>query len=162
VTATTKVGGNSPESALRRSAMTALTSVRGKEAETFKALARFVRGDGNDRGAAIRAISRINAAEWPVDEAAPTLDSLLAYVKTIFENGDIMPHNFVVTRPGALEEVGLLGESTATQPGAIERQYVPPSSQILVASRLLAPRESQKISFTAPSKPGVYPYVCTY
>ncbi len=44
----------------------------------------------------------------------------------------------------------------------MERNYVPRSDKILVASRLLAPRESQKISFNAPSKPGVYPYVCTY
>src|SRR5262249_55834174 len=55
-----------------------------------------------------------------------------------------------------------LAETTATQPGALERQYVPKSPKVLVASRLLAPRESQKISFTAPAKPGVYPYVCTY
>ena len=33
---------------------------------------------------------------------------------------------------------------------------------MLFASRLLAPRESQRISFTAPAKPGVYAYVCTY
>jgi putative heme-binding domain-containing protein len=73
-----------------------------------------------------------------------------------------MPHNFVVTKPGALEEIGLLGESTSTQPDALAREYVPRSGQILVASKLLAPRDSQKISFTAPTKPGVYPYVCTY
>ena len=43
-TATTEVGGTGLEGAVRRSAMVALTSVRGKEAETFKALAKFVRG----------------------------------------------------------------------------------------------------------------------
>ena len=232
-TATTEVGGTGADGAVRRAAMLALTSVRGKEAETFKALARFVRGEGSDRTAAIRAISRIPVADWPADEAGPTLDALLAYIKTIpprdrtsataldalqlgdslagllpadratrarrelgdlgvrvirlgtvtdqmlfdkdriaaqagkpveivFENTDIMPHNFVVTRPGALEEVGLLGESSSTQPGALERNYVPPSDKILVASRLLAPRDSQKLSFTAPTRPGVYPYVCTY
>src|SRR5262249_39983537 len=83
-------------------------------------------------------------------------------VEIVFENSDIMPHNFVVAQPGALEEVGLLGESTSTQPGALERNYIPPSDKILVASRLLAPREAQKLDFTAPTKPGVYPYVCTY
>src|SRR5262249_17685632 len=31
-----------------------------------------------------------------------------------------------------------------------------------VKSRLLQPRAMEKISFTAPTKPGVYPYVCTY
>ena len=231
--ATTEVGGTGVDGMIRRSAMLALTSVRGKEADTFKALAKFVKREGPDRTAAIRAISRIPVADWPAEEAGPTLDALLAYIKTIpprdrtsanaldalqlgdslagllpldratkvrrelgdlgvrvirlgtitdqmlfnqdriaaqagkpveivFENSDIMPHNFVVTKPGALEEIGLLGESSATQPGALERNYVPVSDKILVASRLLAPRDSQKLSFTAPSRPGVYPYVCTY
>ena len=39
---TTEVGGTGPRGAVRRAAMLALTSVRGKEAETFKALATFV------------------------------------------------------------------------------------------------------------------------
>ena len=83
-------------------------------------------------------------------------------VEIVFENPDLMPHNFVVTQPGALEEIGLLAESSATQPGVLERNYVPRSKKILLASRLLQPRESQKLGFTAPSNPGVYPYVCTY
>jgi putative heme-binding domain-containing protein len=83
-------------------------------------------------------------------------------VEVFFENTDLMPHNFVVTRPGALEEVGLLAEATATQPGALERQYVPSSDKILFSSKLLAPRDSQRVDFTAPEKPGVYPFVCTY
>ncbi len=68
-TAVTQVGGNGPEGALRRSAMVALTSVRGKEGETFKALAKFARGSGSVQIAAIRAMSWIPAADWPVDEA---------------------------------------------------------------------------------------------
>ncbi len=36
------------------------------------------------------------------------------------------------------------------------------SSKILLASTLLQPRASEKLSFNAPSEPGVYPYVCTY
>jgi len=39
---------------------------------------------------------------------------------------------------------------------------VPPSKKILLASRLLQPRSSEALSWTAPTKPGVYPYVCTY
>jgi putative heme-binding domain-containing protein len=73
-----------------------------------------------------------------------------------------MPHNFVIVQPGALEEVGLLAEATATQPGALERHYVPSSGRILHASQLLQPRQVQKLSITAPKQPGVYPYVCTY
>src|SRR5262249_34829428 len=80
----------------------------------------------------------------------------------LFENTDLMPHNFVIVRPGALEEIGSLAEAQATLPGAAERQYVPASDKVLTASRLLQPRETQGLRFTAPAKPGAYPYVCTY
>jgi putative heme-binding domain-containing protein len=80
----------------------------------------------------------------------------------IFENNDLMPHNFALLQPGALEEIGLLAEATAAQPGAIERGYVPRSEKVLAASRLLQPRDMQRISLMAPAKPGIYPYVCTY
>jgi putative heme-binding domain-containing protein len=83
-------------------------------------------------------------------------------VEFVFENNDLMPHNLVITRPGALESIGLLAESTAQQPDAAARQYVPPSDQILLASNLLQNRQSQRLPFTAPTEPGVYPYVCTY
>jgi putative heme-binding domain-containing protein len=80
----------------------------------------------------------------------------------VFENNDLMPHNFVVTLPGRLEEVGLLAESQATEPGALERNYVPRTPSVLVSTRLLQPRESQSLLWTAPADPGIYPYVCTY
>jgi putative heme-binding domain-containing protein len=83
-------------------------------------------------------------------------------VEILFSNADFMPHNFVITRPGALEPVGLLAESTGQQPDAPARQYVPASDQILLASRLLGTRETQKLSLSAPAEPGVYPFVCTY
>src|SRR5262249_20852334 len=83
-------------------------------------------------------------------------------VEILFENNDLMPHNFVLVRPGALEEIGTLAEATATQPGAMERQYVPISPKVLIKSRLLPPRDAQRISFTAPAQRGIYPYVCTY
>src|SRR5260370_34845042 len=83
-------------------------------------------------------------------------------IEVIFENTDLMPHNLVVIRPGSLEEIGNLAETTATQPGALERHYVPKSPKVLFASRLLPPRDVQKLSFPAPTHPGVYPYVCTY
>ncbi|HVJ82052.1 MAG TPA: PVC-type heme-binding CxxCH protein, partial [Planctomycetia bacterium] len=83
-------------------------------------------------------------------------------VEFILDNSDLMPHNFVITQPGAMAEIGELAEKTATDPAAAQRQFVPRSGKILLSSRLLQPRETQKLSFTAPKKPGVYPYVCTY
>jgi putative heme-binding domain-containing protein len=83
-------------------------------------------------------------------------------VEFVFDNTDIMPHNFVIVQPGSLEELGQAAEAQATQPGALERHYVPGSDKVLLASRLLQPRQSQRLSFVAPKEPGVYPYVCTY
>jgi putative heme-binding domain-containing protein len=80
----------------------------------------------------------------------------------VFENTDLMPHNFVLIQPGSLEEVGTLAEAQATEPGAVERNYVPKSAKVILSTRMIQPRESQTLTFTAPSQPGVYPYVCTY
>jgi len=83
-------------------------------------------------------------------------------VEIVFENPDLMPHNFVVTQPGALEEIGLLAESSATQPGAPRAELRAPLEEDPAGEPAAPARDSQRIAFTAPSNPGVYPYVCTY
>ena len=79
-----------------------------------------------------------------------------------FSNIDAMPHNFAITVPGSLAEVGELGEATGREANAEARHYIPVSDQILLASRLLQPGESQALSFQVPVETGVYPYVCTF
>ena len=83
-------------------------------------------------------------------------------VEFLLDNSDLMPHNFVITVPGSLEEIGMLSEASAQQPAFIARQYIPDSPKILASSRLLFPRETQRVSFNVPKEAGVYPYVCTY
>jgi putative heme-binding domain-containing protein len=83
-------------------------------------------------------------------------------VEFLFENFDLMPHNIVFAKPGSMEELGKLAEANATDPAFQSRHFVPNSDKVLLASTLLQPRETQKLSFTAPTKAGVYPYVCTY
>ena len=83
-------------------------------------------------------------------------------VEFLFENFDLMPHNIVFAKPGSMEELGKMAEANATDPVFQARHFVPNSNKVLLASTLLQPRETQKLSFTAPTKAGVYPYVCTY
>jgi putative heme-binding domain-containing protein len=83
-------------------------------------------------------------------------------VEIVFENMDLMPHNFVILEPGSLEEVGNLAEASVTDLQAAARDYVPQSKRVLLASKLAQPRTSQKLGFDAPKEPGIYPYVCTY
>ncbi len=79
-----------------------------------------------------------------------------------FSNTDNMPHNFAIVQPGALQEIGLASEKTALDADARERHYVPKSQKVLASSKLLAPGESQSLTFDVPTTPGMYPYVCTY
>jgi putative heme-binding domain-containing protein len=80
----------------------------------------------------------------------------------VLANADVMPHNFVVTRPGSMQEVGELAEAKSQDPAFAKRQFVPEHPAILASSALLQPQASQRLTFEVPTEPGVYPYVCTY
>ena len=71
-----------------------------------------------------------------------------------------MLHNIVFTVPGAADQVGELALKLGLNGEVMS--YVPNSSSVLYHSKLLQPKESETIYFTAPDKPGDYPYVCTY
>jgi putative heme-binding domain-containing protein len=83
-------------------------------------------------------------------------------VAIVFQNDDLMPHNLVVTAPGALEEVGTAAEALALDPGAQARSFVPDLPAVLQKLRLLMPGESATLRFVAPETCGDYPYVCTF
>ena len=83
-------------------------------------------------------------------------------VKLIFSNPDVMLHNWLLVKPGSAQEVGELADQMASQPDGFARGYIPDSDKILVASKLLSPKEVQEITFQAPEKPGEYPYLCTF
>jgi hypothetical protein len=44
---------------------------------------------------------------------------------------------------------------------AVAKHYVPDSAQVLVATKIVNPGESETLFFRAPKEHGVYPYVCT-
>jgi putative heme-binding domain-containing protein len=77
-------------------------------------------------------------------------------------NDDAMPHNLVVTAPGALEEIGTAAEKMPAEPDAQGRLYVPDSPGVLHATKLADPGQQVKLSFTAPETIGDYQYVCTF
>lgn len=85
-------------------------------------------------------------------------------VEITFENIDVMPHNVVVTRPGALEEVGRAADAEAERnPASAEASgYVPRTPLVLFKTGLVQPGGTEILSFTAPKSPGLYPFVCTF
>lgn len=82
-------------------------------------------------------------------------------VQILLENHDLMPHNLVVTKPGALKSVALAGQAVGPA-GTDGLPYVPDSPNVLAASELVGPGQSVRITLTAPTEPGDYPYVCTF
>ncbi|MBI3417113.1 MAG: c-type cytochrome [Verrucomicrobia bacterium] len=83
-------------------------------------------------------------------------------VEIILVNDDSMPHNLVITLPGAVEEIGNVAEKMPLEPDAQGRLYVPASPKILYATKMVDVGQRAKLAFTAPSEPGDYQYVCTF
>lgn len=83
-------------------------------------------------------------------------------VQVVFENHDLMPHNIVFTTPGSLKEVAQLGLQAGPRGGWKGLQYVPESENVLFASQMVPANQQEALTFTAPTEPGEYPYVCTF
>ena len=83
-------------------------------------------------------------------------------VQIVVRNEDLMAHNLVVTQPDALQEVANLAAADGPKIGPSGKQYVPDSDKILVATEMIQAEKKGKITFTAPTEPGEYPYVCTF
>ena len=81
----------------------------------------------------------------------------------ILENGDFMPHNLAVVKPGTRAKLAVM--SAAMKPDQLDskgRAFMPDSPDILGATKLLEPGERQTLKLTAPDVEGEYEYFCTY
>ncbi|APZ95415.1 c-type cytochrome [Fuerstiella marisgermanici] len=83
-------------------------------------------------------------------------------VQVILENEDLMPHNMVITKPGQLKAVALAGAELGTAPGLDGKLYVPESPDVLYSTDMVNAGQRFVLTFTAPTEPGEYPYVCTF
>ena len=83
-------------------------------------------------------------------------------VEIILQNDDAMPHNLVITKPGAAEEVGNAAEKMSPTPDAQGRLYVPDLPGVVHATALVESGRRAKLAFTAPVEPGDYPFLCSF
>jgi putative heme-binding domain-containing protein len=83
-------------------------------------------------------------------------------VQVVLKNDDLMPHNFVITLPGALQEIAEEGAAQGPNPGFQGKPYVPKSDKVLEATDMVNVGKLERLTFTAPPEPGEYPYVCTF
>ena len=61
------------------------------------------------------------------------------YVRITLKNPDEMQHNLVFVRPGSVEEVGELVTAMAKATDAADRDYIPPTPDVLVWTKLVDP-----------------------
>ncbi len=83
-------------------------------------------------------------------------------VQVVFVNPDAMQHNLVIVKPGATEKVGMAADKMMMDDEGAQKNYVPALAEVLHSTPLVNPDETFKLTFKAPSKPGKYPYVCTF
>ncbi len=83
-------------------------------------------------------------------------------VKLTLTNPDVTQHNLAIVQPGAVMEIGMAGNLMAAQKDGVKRNFIPDSPKILHHTKLLNQDTSETLRFIAPTKPGNYPYLCTY
>ena len=81
-------------------------------------------------------------------------------VRLIFANPDSMPHNIVLVNPDKADSVAM--EALNLGAKGFDLGFVPPSKEIIWASKMLNQSEEEVIEFKAPLEPDDYPYVCTF
>ncbi len=83
----------------------------------------------------------------------------------IFDNPDVMPHNLVVVKPGTREKVGTAAMAlTPDDRDSKGRAFVPNSNDVIAATKLLEPGQSESLRLPANAlrTEGEYEYVCTF
>jgi len=85
-------------------------------------------------------------------------------MKVILTNIGSMPkqamgHNFVLLKKGA--DVAAFSQAAV---GAAATDHIPAAlqDQIIAHTKLLGPKQTDEISFKAPSEPGEYPFLCSF
>lgn len=79
-----------------------------------------------------------------------------------FVNPDVVPHNWVLVKPGRLAAVGERADGLITDPEAVARHYVPETDDVVAYADIIGPGKRQTIFFTVPDAPGRYPFLCTF
>lgn len=81
-------------------------------------------------------------------------------VRLNVENPDFMPHNLIIAEQDKADEVYQMAIDLGGD--GFELHFVPDSPDVLHATQLLRHNEEQLLLFDAPSKPGSYPFLCSF
>ena len=79
-----------------------------------------------------------------------------------FKNPDVVPHNWLLAKPGSLQTLGEKCNLMITDPQGLSKHYVPDSDDVLAYTDMVNPNSEFVIHINAPVTPGDYPYLCTF
>ena len=74
----------------------------------------------------------------------------------------VMGHNVTILKKG--EDALKFGQEIGTNGGTLENDYLPPSirDRVVTHTKLIGGGEKTVDTFTAPTEPGDYPFLCTF
>jgi azurin len=78
-------------------------------------------------------------------------------VKLTFNNTSGMQHNWVLTAPGTADKVAQESITAGAAKG-----WLALSPNVLAHTKLVDPKKSDTVEFVAPTKPGDYPFICSF
>lgn len=79
-----------------------------------------------------------------------------------FKNPDVVPHNWLLAKPGSLQNLGEKCNLMITDPQGMQKHYVPDSDDVIAYTDMTNPKGEFVIHLTAPKDKGDYPYLCTF
>lgn len=80
----------------------------------------------------------------------------------VFKNPDVVPHNWLLAKPGSLQKLGDKCNLMITDPQGLAKHYVPDSDDVIAYTDMTNPQGEFTIHITAPKEKGDYPYLCTF
>ena len=80
-------------------------------------------------------------------------------IKIVLNNMDDLSHNFLITKPG--KRLDIVNAALKLEEIGPRLNYIPASPDVLWSVSVIPANQSTSLSFTSPSVPGAYPYVCT-
>lgn len=116
-------------------------------------------------GSARLAVTRVAMAAVPSRMAYDVTEFSVAPgtpVCITLSNPDTLQHNLLLVAPRALSEIGLAGDKMGETAAGKACHFTPDSPKVLAVMGLVEPKATGEVWFVAPTKPGTYPYVCTY
>ncbi len=80
----------------------------------------------------------------------------------VFKNPDVVPHNWLLAKPGSLQKLGDKCNLMITDPQGMQKHYVPDSADVIAYTDMTNSKGEFTIHITAPKEKGDYPYLCTF